>query len=191
VIFTADNGSEHYAYPRALKYDHWSSEPFRGAKRDLYEGGHHVPFIVKWPGVTQPGTVSEALMSQIDLMATLGAITGSSIPEGQAVDSYNQLPVWQGEVSSVRPNLVHNTSPRAYAVRQGDWVLIAAKSGDHNSKNRSRAFEKKRGYAPDDKLPVELYNLREDPSQHKNVARQHPEKVQALKALLKDIQTQG
>ncbi|MGJ8672688.1 sulfatase family protein [Rubritalea sp.] len=191
VIFTADNGPEHYAYPRALKYDHWSSEPFRGAKRDLYEGGHHVPFIVKWPGVIEAGTVSDALISQIDLMATLGAVAGSSIPTGEAADSFNMLPVWKGEKESVRPALVHNTNPKAYAIRQGDWVLIDAKSGDHNVKNRSKAFEKKRGYTPDDKLPVELYNLKEDPAQHKNLAKEHPEKVQALKAQLKEIQNQS
>ena len=54
VIFSADNGSERYAYARDLTYNHWSSEPFRGVKRDLYEGGHHVPFLVRWPGVIEP-----------------------------------------------------------------------------------------------------------------------------------------
>ncbi|MFC5051810.1 sulfatase-like hydrolase/transferase [Rubritalea spongiae] len=191
VIFTADNGAEHYAYPRALKYDHWSSEPFRGAKRDLYEGGHHVPFIVKWPSVIEAGSVSNALISQIDLMATLGAVAGSSIPPGEAADSYNMLPVWKGEKESARPALVHNTNPKSYAIRQGDWVLINAKSGDENKKGRSTAFEEKRGYEAGDKLPVELYNLREDPAQYKNLAKEHPEKVQAMQTLLKEIQKQS
>ncbi|MGJ8676716.1 MAG: sulfatase family protein [Akkermansiaceae bacterium] len=187
VVFTADNGSEHYAYPRALKYDHWSSEPYRGLKRDLYEGGHHVPFIVKWPGVTKPGSVSDTLISQVDLMATLGAAAGSSIPEGQALDSQNLLPVWNGEVEDVRNDMVHNTNKSAYAVRQGDWVLINAKSGHQNVKPELKRVESKRGYAADDGFPVELYNLREDPAQHKNLAQEHPEKVQVLQKLLKNI----
>ncbi len=58
VIFTADNGPEKYAYARDEKFGHWSAHPLRGLKRDIYEGGHHVPFIVKWPGVTEGGTVS-------------------------------------------------------------------------------------------------------------------------------------
>ncbi|MDB4487872.1 sulfatase-like hydrolase/transferase, partial [Akkermansiaceae bacterium] len=66
VIFSADNGPEHYAYARDAKFDHWSAHPFRGLKRDAYEGGHHVPFMVKYPGVTMAGTVNDALVSQID-----------------------------------------------------------------------------------------------------------------------------
>ncbi|CAA6676337.1 MULTISPECIES: arylsulfatase [unclassified Lentimonas] len=190
VIFTADNGSEHYAYPRALKYDHWSSEPFRGAKRDIYEGGHHVPFVVKWPGVIKPASVSEALISQVDLMATLGASINRSIPEGEAADSQNLLPVLKGEATSVRRNMVHNTNEKAFAVRQGDWVLIAAKSGNHNGK-RAAEFETKRGYTSGGNHAVELYNLREDPSQHKNLSKEYPEKVRTLQTLLKDIQDQS
>ena len=190
VIFTADNGSEHYAYPRALNYDHWSSEPFRGAKRDLYEGGHHVPFIVKWPGVTKPGHVCQALVSQIDIMATLGAVVDAKIPQDAAEDSYNLLPLWKGEVTSVRKEMVHNTNARHYAMRQGDWVLIVAPSGYQNRK-RSRALEEKRGYGPDDDQPVELYNLREDLGQRRNLAKDRPDKVKALQNLLKGIQSKG
>ncbi len=61
VIFTADNGPERYAYARDQKFDHWSAHPFRGLKRDIYEGGHHVPFLIRWPGKTRPGTTSDAL----------------------------------------------------------------------------------------------------------------------------------
>ncbi|MDQ8180259.1 arylsulfatase [Pelagicoccus sp. SDUM812005] len=186
VIFTADNGAEHYAYPRALKYDHWSSEPFRGLKRDTYEGGHHVPFLVKWPGVVEPGSVSEAIISQVDLMATLGEVAKAKIQQGAAEDSRSQLPVLTGEAAAVRTEIVHNTSASNYAVRRGDWVLIDAPSGDHNRK-RSGEFEEMRGYPADDGQPVELFNLRNDPSQRRNVAKEYPEKVQELQALLKRI----
>lgn len=189
VIFTADNGAEHFAYPRALKYDHWSSEPFRGAKRDLYEGGHHVPFVVKWPGVIEAGSVSDALVSQVDIMASLGAVAGIEIAAGAAMDSKNLLPVWTGDVTSVREDLVHNTWEASYAIRQGDWVLFNDKSGNNN-RARNKAFEEARAYPADDGLPVELYNLNEDPAQRVNLAKQYPEKVQALQALLKRVQDQ-
>ena len=190
VIFSADNGSEHYAYPRALKYDHWSSEPLRGAKRDIYEGGHRVPFIVRWPGVIEAGSVSDALISQVDLMATLAAVSGSSIPEGEAADSQNLLPLWKGESVMGRQDMVHNTNKVAFAVRQGDWVLIAARSGNHNGK-RAIELEAKRGYAADDKLPVELYNLKNDPAQRVNLAKDYPEKVEIMQALLQKIKNEN
>ncbi|MDA7537778.1 arylsulfatase, partial [Akkermansiaceae bacterium] len=115
VIFSADNGPEHYAYQRDTKYDHWSAHPFRGLKRDIYEGGHHVPFIVKVPGVTKPGSRSDALVSQIDIMATLAAITGYELPDKNAAeDSHDLLPLLKGDVASVRSTHIHNTNKNAY-----------------------------------------------------------------------------
>lgn len=186
VIFTADNGSEHYAYPREAKYDHWSSEPFRGSKRDLYEGGHHVPFLVRWPGKIQAGSVSEALISQVDIMATLEAAATADRAANARGDSLNMLPVWLGESESVRAEVVHNTNAKHYAIRQGDWVLINARTGGYSG-NRSIEFLKKRGYAPDDGLPVKLYNLENDLTQHKNLAQEFPEKVKSMKSLLERI----
>ena len=81
VIFTADNGPEKYAYARDQKFDHWSAHPFRGLKRDIYEGGHHVPYIVRWPGLTKAGTTTDALVSQIDIMATLASHLGFDLPK--------------------------------------------------------------------------------------------------------------
>ncbi|MCH6258621.1 arylsulfatase [Puniceicoccaceae bacterium K14] len=186
VIFTADNGSEHYAYPREEKYDHWSSEPFRGAKRDLYEGGHHVPFLVRWPGKIEAGSVSDALISQIDLMATLEAAVAEGATSSSRGDSVNMLPVWLGERESVRSEIVHNTHKEEYAIRQGDWVLIDAPSGDYNSR-RSGDFLEKRGYVSDDEFSVELYNLKDDLSQYTNLAQKYPEKLKSMKELLGKI----
>ena len=79
VIFSSDNGPERYAFERAEKFDHFSMGEFRGLKRDVWEGGHHVPFIVKWPGQVKAGAVSDELISQIDIMATLAAATNVSL----------------------------------------------------------------------------------------------------------------
>jgi arylsulfatase A len=189
IIFSADNGPEYYAYPRDKKFDHWSAEPLRGLKRDIYEGGHRVPFIVKWPGVTKAGRVSDALVSQIDLMATLAAGLRYELPDDQAVDSYNLLPLLTGKSDVGRHSHIHNTFKNAYAMRHGDWLLIDAKTGYHN---RGYAeWEKKRDYPADNASPVELYHLSEDLGQSKNLAGQHPDKVVELQALMKKIREQG
>ncbi|MHC5067574.1 MAG: sulfatase family protein, partial [Planctomycetota bacterium] len=106
VVFTADNGSEHYAYERDERFDHWSSAPFRGLKRDLYEGGHHVPFIIRWPGVAAAGDTCPAVVSQIDLMATFAEALGLTLPADQALDSHSLLPLITGSATEARPGLV-------------------------------------------------------------------------------------
>ncbi|TNF72189.1 MAG: arylsulfatase, partial [Bacteroidetes bacterium] len=87
VIFSSDNGPEHYAFARAEKFGHFSMGGFRGLKRDVWEGGHHVPFIFKWPGHVESGSVTDEVISQVDLMATLAEITGTELPADAAPDS--------------------------------------------------------------------------------------------------------
>jgi arylsulfatase A len=186
VVFSADNGAEAYAYERDKVYGHWSSEPFRGVKQDIYEGGHHVPFIVRWPGVTHPGSVSDEIVSQIDLMATFANFLGTDLPDGQAEDSQNLLPVLKG-TGPVRTSVVHSTwESSGFAIREGDWVLIDARNG--YSRYPPESWSKRHGYAEDDDLPVELYNLKTDIGQRTNVAEQYPERVQSLQNLLHEIQ---
>jgi arylsulfatase A len=189
VIFSSDNGPEWYAYPRDKKFGHWSSHPLRGAKRDLYEGGHRVPFLIKWPGVTSPGRVSDALVSQIDLMATIASAIDYSLPANAAEDSHDLLPLLRAEVAPIRTTHVHNTYEKAWAIRHGDWLLIEAKSG--YTSTRDAGWEARHGYPADDGLPVELFNVRDDLAQKRNLAAENPERVAALGALLKKIRTQG
>jgi len=185
VIFSADNGPERYAYARDEKFGHWSAHPLRGLKRDIYEGGHRVPTIIKWPGVTKPGAVCNALVSQIDFMATLAAALAYELPDDAAEDSHNLLPLLKGEVAAVRSTHIHNTN-QPYAIRHGDWLLVDGKG------NRNAAWEKRHGYRDNKmKSPVELYNLKTDLAQKHNVAAAHPERVAELKALLKKIREQG
>lgn len=190
VIFTADNGPERYAYPRAEKYDHWSAEPFRGLKRDIYEGGHHVPFVVKWPGVVAPGSTSDALVSQIDIMATLAAMLGERLPDGAAEDAFNFLPILQGKAkTSARTAHVHNTKKDHYAIRDGDYVLIDSPNG-YVSK-RDQGWETRRSYpAPGDEK-VQLFNLAKDPIQKVNLADKEPDRVKAMRALLQRVRAKG
>ena len=179
VVFTADNGPENYAVARKEKHGHWSSEPLRGQKRHIYEGGHRVPTIIRWPGVVQPGTTSHSLFAQTDLMATFASLTGYALPADAAADSFDFLPYLKGEADAgPRTFMVHNTNPDAYAIRDGDWVLVhVAPAGKKPGKGRERA--------------AELYNLREDISQQHDLAAKHPERVAAMQALLDKLHAQG
>jgi arylsulfatase A len=190
VFFSADNGPEYYAFVRDEKFDHWSAAPLRGLKRDIYEGGHRVPTILKWPALTKPGSVTDSLFSQTDLMATFAHVLNFTLPEKSAEDSYDFLPHWKGESPSPpRTTMVHNTFKGEYAIRHQDWVLINAKSGA-NRKIPAAWMEKHK--TPDyDGQAVGLYQIRDDISQRNNLAAKHPEKVVELQALLKKIQDQG
>ncbi|QXP63050.1 arylsulfatase [Polaribacter sp. HaHaR_3_91] len=180
VIFTSDNGSEIYAYNRIKNYNHDSSHPFRGVKRDVYEGGHHVPFVVKWPKKIKPGTTSKQLFSQIDILNTLATITNSKVPKGFAHDSYNFSDVWLTENNKiVRENIIHNTFTSKYAVRKGDWLYINNKDGYHA---RIPKWFKEGQRFKADKDTVQLFNLKDDIGQSTNLASQFPEKVKELAA---------
>ncbi|GHC58639.1 sulfatase family protein [Roseibacillus persicicus] len=189
IIFSADNGPEHYAYARDERFGHWSAEPFRGLKRDIYEGGHHVPFLIKWPGKTEAGTVEDALVSQIDIMATLASYLDFPLPADAAEDSHDLVPLLDGSVEKVRDFHIHNTAKGKYAIRVGDWLYIDQPSGNHNGR-KALAFEKRRNY-PEDDQKVALYNLKEDIAQRHNLAAKNPEKVAEMKAEMKKIREQG
>jgi arylsulfatase A len=189
VIFTADNGPEKYAYARDAQYDHWSSTPFRGLKRDIYEGGHHVPFIVRWPGLTKAGATCNALVSQIDIMATLAASLEFALPKDAAEDSHDLTPLLMGSTTPIRTTHVHNTKVDHYAIRHGDWLLVDAKDGYVSGRNK--AWEDKWSYPADDDQAVELYDLSTDPGQRNNLATANAQKVQQLRTLLKTVREQG
>ncbi len=184
VVFSADNGPEGYAYDRAQKYGHWSSEPLRGLKRDLWEGGHRVPFVMRWPGTIKAGAVSDETVSQVDLAATFAGIIGYTLGPDEAIDSYDLLPVLSGErlEKPLRMATVQNTFQEKYALRQGDWLYIDAGCGGQKGWE-PEWFLRERGYA-EENTPGLLFNLKDDLPQKKNLYSAYPEKVAAMKALL-------
>lgn len=190
VIFTADNGPERYAYDRIRNFNHKSSGPLRGLKRDTWEGGHRVPFVVKWPGVIKPGKVSSEVISQVDIMATLAEIVGYKLTNYSAQDSYNLLPLLKGDKNAVniREATVQNTFKNRFAIRKGDWVLIDSESGMHSQV--PEWFNQQFGYS-ENQFPGELYNLKDDIAQKNNLYGQFPEKVVELKALLEKYKSDG
>jgi arylsulfatase A len=187
VIFSSDNGPEQYAYERIRNFQHRSMGPLRGLKRDIWEGGHRVPFVVRWPGVVKPGVTGE-LMSQIDVMATIAGIVDFKLPATAADDSHDQLKLWKGQGGSARTSLVHNTKKDHYAVRQGNWVLIDAKSG---AISKVPAWFDEQFQYPPNPLNVALYDLSKDLAQRDNLAEKHPEKVKELQALLAKTRAVG
>ena len=185
VIFTCDNGPEHYAYERIRKTGHRSMGGLRGLKRDIYEGGHRVPCVMRWPSVIAPGRVCDALIGQVDIMATIAAIIGFTLPDGAAEDSLNLLPLLRGDTprTPIRAMHIHNTFEDRYAVRKGNWVFLNAKSGAHS--RVPEWFDKENGYEPN---PYEkaLYNLEVDISQRNNLVAQHPELAAEMETLLQN-----
>jgi arylsulfatase A len=188
VIFISDNGPEHYAYPRIQNFQHRSMGPLRGVKRDLWEGGHRVPFIVRWPGHVPSGVVSDALISQVDIMATLAAATGAKLPAGSAEDSYDLLPLWTKRAPSPRHTFVHNTNANGYALRHENWLLVAAKTGAVT--RVPPWFDQENKYPPNPN-PGELYDLSKDLAERNNLFASQPEKVKELEALLAGIRAKG
>lgn len=186
VIFSSDNGPEHYAYPRAKKFEHQSSGPLRGLKRDVWEGGHRVPMIVRWPGVVSRNKQSDALFGQVDLMATIAGIVGFDLPTDQAEDSFDQLPVWLRQEDSVRDFIVHNTFAKKWGMRSGKWLLIDNKDGQHSRTPKWVA----EGFPPNPRK-VMLCDLDADLGQKTNVSDEHPEVVERLRAQLADLRERG
>jgi arylsulfatase A len=199
VIFTSDNGPEITgevdpgAYDRIRKFQHTSMGKLRGAKRDLWEGGHRVPFIARWPGRIAAGSTSDESICHVDLMATVAAQLGVSLPPDAGEDSYNILPVLLGEnrTGAIREATVHHSASGTFAIRKGDWVFIQAPSGDDNRRNGEPDwFRQMRGYGSD-KSEVGLFNLRDDPSQKVNLAAEHPSRVLELRELLEKYRREG
>lgn len=183
VIVTSDNGS-HWPAQQIEKWNHRANLNWRGQKADIYEGGHRVPFIVRWPGVVAPGAVTDQLACLTDIFATCMTAAGVARPQGCAPDSVDLTPVLRGEVGSgsVRDHCVHHSLNGTFAIRSGDWKLIVDNLG-------SGGFTAPRNVKPDADGPGgQLYNLAEDPGETTNVWNDHPEIVSRLHDQLRAIQ---
>ncbi len=180
VVFTSDNGCAPYIGKADLEaMGHYPSGPLRGAKADAWEGGHRVPFIVRWPGVVKPGGVCGQLVSQADLLRTFAEVWGAALPDNAGEDSFSLLPMLRGEDRPVRENAVSASSRGTPAVRSGAWKFIPAPgSGGW-------------GEGGDQSQPVQLYNLADDIGETKNLAAAMPEKVAEMQALLEKLIIDG
>lgn len=119
VIFTSDNGS--FAEPG---HGHLANGPLRGAKASIFEGGHRVPLVIRWPGKIEKGMTNPQLVGLNDFMATFAALLGQELPACAAQDSVNLLPTFRDTEVSVRKSLVHHSVSGEFAIRNGKWKLI-------------------------------------------------------------------
>ena len=196
VIFTCDNGRvvtgevKNGVYDRLRDHQHASMGALRGAKRDLWEGGHRVPFVARWPGQIRAGSVSDETICHVDLLATLAAILNVKLPDNAGEDSYNILPALVGEKLDrpIREATVHHSGKGKFALRQGSWVFLDAPTGDENKE--PAWFQKSRGYEPHSHAG-ELYDLSEDLPQRRNLFAEQPDKARELKTLLEKYKRDG
>jgi arylsulfatase A-like enzyme len=150
------------------------SGPFRGSKADIWEGGHRVPFIAKWPGKITPGSSSSETICHTDLFATVADILGKSLPDSVAEDSYSILPLMLRKDGFARASTIHHSVSGHFAIRKDNWKLIfAAGSGGWASPNEKKAAELK---LP----PSQLYDLDADPGETNNLALKNSAMVSKL-----------
>ncbi len=196
VIFSSDNGPE---VPTVLSmrndYNHDGARPWRGVKRDNWEGGHRVPFIARWPGKIKPGSTSSQTLCLTDLMATYAAITGAKIPENAGEDSVNMLPALlsddRGE--QIRKYTLHQTISLALAIRRGPWKYLDHKGSGGNNYTRAGRWGMKKYIVPEKapQAPGQLYNLNSDPGETENLYYKNPEIVKELKGKLEQFKESG
>jgi arylsulfatase A-like enzyme len=181
-VFTSDNGCSKAAGIEELAdKGHAVSAHLRGSKADLWDGGHRIPFIVKWPGKLKPGSRSDQLICLTDLFATVSEVLETKVPNGSAEDSVSFLPaLWGKPIVSTRNGVIHHSISGHFAYRQGQWKLLLAKaSGGWTSPNERQAKEG---------LPAQLYDMKTDVGENKNLYREKPDVVNKLLGLLeKDV----
>lgn len=187
VIVTSDNGCSPQAdFPALAAKGHHPSHHFRGAKADIFDGGHRIPFIARWPGQVKPGTSSDQTICLTDLMATCAAILGTKLPDTAGEDSVSILPALLGEANGpLREAVVHHSINGSFAIRQGQWKLALCPGSGGWSPPRPGSPEARR--LP----PVQLYDLAADAGERANVLAEHPEVVERLTRLLEKYVAEG
>lgn len=170
VVFTADNGHSHYTgWPDLVAAGHHPSGPYRGHKGDVWEGGHRVPLVVRWPGRVAPGTSSGRLVSLTDLFATCADLLEIPLPDRGAEDSVSFLPDLLGkENDSGRTRLVNHSNMGEFAYREGPWKLVFRMAEPNLERSRGKP------------TVTELYHLDDDVAESRNLAGEQPDIVERL-----------
>ncbi len=187
VIMTSDNGCSPSAnFDELQAKGHNPSYRFRGHKADIWDGGHHIPFIARWPGRIQSGARSDALICLNDLIATCADLLGAQLPEEAGADSVSLLPTLLGEAKNPpHEALVHHSIDGRFAIRRGKWKLeLCPGSGGWSAPNDIAAG--KQGLPP-----IQLYDLENDIGETRNLEASHGELVESLEELLNRYVTAG
>ncbi len=195
VIFASDNGCAHYigvskdghgSCEKAMEpQGHYPSGPYRGYKSDVWDGGHRIPFLARWPGVIESGTECRELVCLSDLMATCAEIVGDIIPDNAGEDSISMLPLLLSQDGkSGRKNLVHHSISGKFSIRDGRWKLVLCPGSGGWTYNDAEAAQSG--------MPlVQLYDMKDDPGERSNLHADNPDKVRQLLDLLKRQVAEG
>ena len=185
LIFTSDNGA-HWTPADIDKFGHRANMHYRGQKSDIWEGGHRVPFIARWPGKIKPGTTSDQLGCLTDMTATFAALLGEKITDDVGEDSFNLLPALLAEksVGPMRDAIVLHSGNGVFAIRQGSWKLIQGLG--------SGGFSQPVKVQPTSDGPKgQLYNLAEDIAETNNLYLAKPDLVERLTVVLEKYRREG
>jgi arylsulfatase A len=188
IIFTSDNGCSPTANFKELAgYDHNPSYVFRGAKADIYEGGHRIPFIVKWPGKVKPVSVCNTTICLTDLMATCAAIVNYQLPANAGEDSYSLLPLLlkNNKNKYSRTSTIHHSIDGDFAIRQDKWKLVfCAGSGGWSYPTKGEA-------AKQSLSAFQLYDMEKDIAETNNLIDKYPEVKERLTLQIEKIINSG
>jgi arylsulfatase A len=185
LILTSDNGAHWTPDDLRLFPNHRANAGWRGEKADAWDGGHRIPFLARWPGRIAAGATCDDLGCLTDLAATAAAISGATLPANAADDSFNLLGALTGKSTGpARAAVVHHSSEGMFAIRDREWKLIQGLGSGGFSAPR---FEEPQPGGP----RGQLYNLRDDPAESRNLYQERPEVVDRLATLLAKYQQQG
>ena len=187
VLFTSDNGCSTAAKVAELEAKgHFPSAEFRGYKADIWDGGHRVPFLARWPGQVQAGSKTGQPACLTDLLATCAGLVGAALPDNAAEDSVNLLPVLTGTAAGpVREAVVHHSIKGKFVIRQGPWKLELCPGSGGWAKPGDQAATKQG-------LPgIQLYDMAQDVGERRNLAAEKPELVKKLTELLEKYVADG
>jgi len=187
VVFTSDNGcSKAAGIPALQAKGHYPSADMRGSKADIFDGGHRLPFLVRWPGKVKAGSTSAQIICHTDLMATCADMLGAKLPNNAGEDSVSILPALLGtDQAPLHEAVVHHSINGSFAIRQGKWKLeLCADSGGWSPP--TPGSEAAKGL-PDN----QLYDLSADIAESKNLQAEHPEVVARLTKLLEQLIANG
>lgn len=187
IIFTTDNGCSPQANFAELRAaGHEPGYIYRGHKADIYEGGHRVPFVARWPEKIKAGRRTDQLVGQIDFLATAAEITGAEIPQTGGEDSISFLPVLLGEdTEPIRDSLVAQSIGGYFCIRDDNWKLALCPGSGGWSDPRPGRVDMSQF------PPVQLFDLDSDPGEKNNLAEQHPDRVEKMKKMLSTLIQNG
>jgi arylsulfatase A-like enzyme len=178
VIFSTDNGCSPAAkIPALIEKGHYPNGNLRGYKADIYEGGHRVPLIARWPAVIEAGTQTDRLTCMTDFISTCSDILGKPLDEASGVDGISFLPTLKNSSINDREAIVHHSINGSFAIRKGEWKLALCPGSGGWSYPRA-------GKTPSGLPSIQLFNLYEDLDEQHNLQAQYPEKVKELTNLL-------